>query len=122
MNSNIRLSENISELRRKKNITQEELAEFMGVTKASVSKWERGSRLSAAGGTDVCELLKTDVILHVDAFFTRLDEWFDGLELGAQGVRDRRLIVESAKEVFAYPQLAALPDQERLQKMKQRIS
>lgn len=44
MNSNIRLSENISELRRKKNITQEELAEFMGVTKASVSKWERGSR------------------------------------------------------------------------------
>lgn len=56
MNSNIRLSENISELRRKKNITQEELAEFMGVTKASVSKWERGSRLSAAGGTDVCRL------------------------------------------------------------------
>ena len=43
MNSNIRVSENISELRRKKNITQEELAEFMGVTKASVSKWERGA-------------------------------------------------------------------------------
>lgn len=70
----------------------------------------------------VCELLQTDVILHGDAFFTRLDEWIDGLELGAQSVRDRRLIVESAKEVFAYPQFAALPDQARLQKMKQRIS
>lgn len=45
MEHGIRLSENISELRRKKSITQEELAEFLGVTKASVSKWERGSSL-----------------------------------------------------------------------------
>lgn len=36
----LKLSENIITLRRKKGITQEELASFLGVTKASVSKWE----------------------------------------------------------------------------------
>ena len=38
----IHLADNISSLRRKKKITQEQLAEFVGVTKASVSKWEKG--------------------------------------------------------------------------------
>ena len=39
---NDRLAENISLLRHKKGITQEKLADFVGVTKASVSKWEKG--------------------------------------------------------------------------------
>lgn len=34
------ISNNIARLRRSKKITQEQLAEFIGVTKASVSKWE----------------------------------------------------------------------------------
>ncbi len=38
-------SENIARLRRKKEITQEELAGFIGVTKASVSKWENGQSM-----------------------------------------------------------------------------
>lgn len=36
----LNFSENIISLRRRKGITQEELADFVGVTKASVSKWE----------------------------------------------------------------------------------
>jgi transcriptional regulator with XRE-family HTH domain len=36
----LQLSENIISLRREKGITQEDLANFLGVTKASVSKWE----------------------------------------------------------------------------------
>ncbi|MDO3410339.1 helix-turn-helix transcriptional regulator [Saccharibacillus sp. CPCC 101409] len=36
----LNLSHNIIRLRRRKKITQEQLAEFIGVTKASVSKWE----------------------------------------------------------------------------------
>lgn len=36
----LRLGDNIALLRHKKKVTQEELAEFVGVTKASVSKWE----------------------------------------------------------------------------------
>lgn len=38
----LNLSKNIIRLRHEKKLTQEELADFMGVTKASVSKWEKG--------------------------------------------------------------------------------
>lgn len=38
---NIYLGENIKRLRREKDITQETLAEFLGVTFQSISKWER---------------------------------------------------------------------------------
>ena len=38
----LKLSDNIVRLRHEKKLTQEELADFMGVTKASVSKWEKG--------------------------------------------------------------------------------
>ena len=36
----LNLAENIIRLRHDKKITQEQLADFVGVTKASVSKWE----------------------------------------------------------------------------------
>ncbi|MDO5293957.1 MAG: helix-turn-helix transcriptional regulator [bacterium] len=39
----LNLSKNIVRLRKEKEITQEALAEFTGVTKASVSKWETGT-------------------------------------------------------------------------------
>lgn len=38
----LNLSENIIRFRHERKLTQEELADFMGVTKASVSKWEKG--------------------------------------------------------------------------------
>ena len=38
--SDLNLSENLIRLRRERKVTQEQLAEFVGVTKASVSKWE----------------------------------------------------------------------------------
>lgn len=38
----IQLGSNISQLRREKGITQEELAEYLGVSKPAVSKWESG--------------------------------------------------------------------------------
>ena len=38
----LKIAENIYQRRKEKNITQEELADFMMVTKASVSKWETG--------------------------------------------------------------------------------
>ncbi len=42
MRSTLNIGENILNLRRERRITQEQLAEFIGVTKASVSKWETG--------------------------------------------------------------------------------
>lgn len=40
--SHINIAENIVRLRHEKRITQEQLAQFIGVTKAAVSKWETG--------------------------------------------------------------------------------
>ncbi|EOS25519.1 hypothetical protein C806_01646 [Lachnospiraceae bacterium 3-1] len=41
----LNLSENITRLRRERKLTQEELADFLGVTKASVSKWENAQSM-----------------------------------------------------------------------------
>ena len=43
--SGLKLAENIVKNRKNRGITQEELAEFIGVTKASVSKLETGGSL-----------------------------------------------------------------------------
>lgn len=62
----LRIADNIVRLRRQKQITQEQLADFVGVTKASVSKWETGlshpdimmlPRLASFFGVTVDELL-----------------------------------------------------------------
>ena len=39
---NINIGENIKNLRKRKDITQEELAEYLGISFQSISKWERG--------------------------------------------------------------------------------
>jgi len=39
---NIYISENIKRLRREKNLTQESIADVIGISFQAVSKWERG--------------------------------------------------------------------------------
>ena len=52
----------ISELRKEKNLTQEELAEKLLVTDRAVSKWERGLSLPDAGKMlDLCSILGINV-------------------------------------------------------------
>ena len=62
----LNLSDNIIRLRRERKITQEELADFLGVSKAAVSKWENAQstpdlmlllELSAYFGTTIDELI-----------------------------------------------------------------
>lgn len=53
MVKNLKIAENLIYLRRKRGITQEVLADFLGVSKASVSKWETGLSLP-----DVAQLPK----------------------------------------------------------------
>ena len=43
--SALKIAENIVGLRKKKGVTQDEMASFLGVTKASVSKWENGQSM-----------------------------------------------------------------------------
>lgn len=41
----MRIAENIMRLRKQKGVTQDEMATFLGVTKAAVSKWENGQSM-----------------------------------------------------------------------------
>ncbi|MGN0437834.1 MAG: helix-turn-helix domain-containing protein [Lachnospiraceae bacterium] len=45
MPHNIKLAQNINRLRQEKKLTQEDVANFLGITKASVSKWENGQSM-----------------------------------------------------------------------------
>ena len=38
----MQFSEKLTELRRRRGLSQEQLADFLGVTRQSVSKWESG--------------------------------------------------------------------------------
>lgn len=42
----LHLPENLKKYRMLKNLTQEDVAKYLGITSQSVSKWERGGSLS----------------------------------------------------------------------------
>lgn len=67
------------------------------------------------------KLFEDGMALHGDAFFSRLDEWYSDLDLGGEGVRDRKLVEESALQVFSHPAIMAISDQERVEEIKKRV-
>lgn len=87
---NITLNSTLRSLRRKKNVTQEELASHLGITAQSVGKWERGE-----GFPDITLLpaialyfgVTTDELLGIDK--ARIDERIKSLE--AESLRLRNL-------------------------------
>lgn len=66
----------------------------------------------------VKNLFQQDIRLHGDEFFDRLDEWMANGSLGAETVRNRKLIAKSAIEAFEHPILQALPDKKRINKLR----
>lgn len=97
----LNLSDNIIRLRHEKKLTQEELADFMGVTKGSVSKWEKG-------------INTPDILLlpRLAAFFDVTVDELIGYEAQLSGEQIR----------YQYGQLsgdfAALPFREALEKTR----
>lgn len=65
------------------------------------------------------QLFDDGVELHGDSFFSRLDEWFAGLELGTSGVRSTSQVKESVLQGLKHPVFAGLKDQDRLQNMEE---
>ena len=58
----IKIGKFIADCRKKKSITQEELAEKLNITDRAVSKWERGLSLPDAGKMiDLCNILEINV-------------------------------------------------------------
>ena len=58
----VKIGKYIAECRRKQNLTQEELAEKLGITYKAVSKWECGKGLPDASiMISLCQILKISV-------------------------------------------------------------
>lgn len=66
------------------------------------------------------QLLKRPV-LHGDLFFDCLDRWFESLDLGAEGVRNRKLVLESGLSMLNHPAFQALPNQKQIDRWKQEL-
>ena len=57
-----RIGKFISECRKKKGITQNELAELLGITNRAVSKWETGICMPDAGTIpELCQILDISI-------------------------------------------------------------
>ena len=91
MNS-LNLSENLIRLRREKKVTQEELANFLGITKASVSKWETGQSMP-------------DILLlpQLAAFFGITIDELIGYEPQLSKEQIRRLYIELSEDFSHLP-------------------
>ena len=60
--NHVRIGKFISECRRKKGITQNELAELLGITNRAVSKWETGICMPDAGTIpELCQILDISI-------------------------------------------------------------
>lgn len=94
-----RLKENIASLRRRDKMTQEELADYMGVSKSSVSKWETGTTIP-----DIVFLPELANLFHVT-----LDELL-GYEPQLDRDQIRRIYDELSKEMSSGDRNQALKD------------
>lgn len=93
----LKLADNLVRLRHERKLTQEELADFMGVTKASVSKWEKG--------------ISTPDILLLPQLATYFDITVDeliGYEAQLSGEQIRRQYAELTGDFAAFPFAQAL--------------
>ena len=66
----LNIADNIVCLRHDKKITQEQLAEFIGVTKASVSKWENG-----VSYPEIDKIIKISETFHVSTDYLLTDNF-----------------------------------------------
>ncbi len=69
----------------------------------------------------VSDMLKQEHLLHGDAYFSRMDTWFEKLDLGAQLVRDKRVILQSAKESLKNPVFDGLREDKEFKKIEKML-
>ena len=62
----------------------------------------------------VCKLVKDGKKLHADAFFYRLEDWFENLELGTKGVRNDKIILADTIASLRHPAFAVLQNHSRM--------
>ena len=81
----MKLSEKILLLRRQQGLSQEEVAEKLGISRQSISRWELGTALP-----DASNLLQLSRLFSVSADFLLNDEWEDAAISPASLERKRK--------------------------------
>lgn len=94
-NMNIEIANRLVQLRKSNNLSQEALAEKLGISRQAVSKWERAEAspdtdnlilLARLYGVSLDELLKTEdeIPEPKDTFYEETEIWGDGVEAGSK--------------------------------------
>lgn len=66
-------------------------------------------------------MINQGIKLHGDGFFTKLDEWFDELDLGGEPVRNKKLIISDIFQMLENPALSILFEHEEYKKIKKQL-
>lgn len=69
----------------------------------------------------VCKLVKDGKKLHADAFFYRLEDWFENLELGTKGVRNDKVILADTIASLRHPAFAVLQNHSRMDRCVKKL-
>ena len=96
---NIEIANRLVQLRKTNNLSQEALAEKLGISRQAVSKWERAEAspdtdnlilLARLYGVSLDELLKTEDEIPEprEKFYEETETWGDGVGLGAEGEKE----------------------------------
>lgn len=71
----------------------------------------------------VKELLSApEIMLRQDAYFNRLNEWFEQLDNGAHAPRDKKVITESLAQTLAHPAFAPLEGEAAFTRLKRQLA
>ena len=96
----MQFSEKLSQLRRKAGLSQEQLADRLGVTRQSVSKWESGTAVPELGKLiALSELFEVSVDYLVTVSYTHLDVYKRQLQIDASllyGLEDHEGTITNA--------------------------
>lgn len=83
-------------------------------------KTEALDQLKRFAGCSI-HMIDQGIRLHGNDFFTRVDEWFNELDLGAGPVRNEKLIISDILRLFENPSLSILFEAEEYQQLKKRL-
>lgn len=65
----------------------------------------------------ILSTLENECYLRGDAYFDKLDYWFENLDLGTQMVRDKKLVRQSARLSFENPVFETISDMEEFKRI-----
>lgn len=63
-----------------------------------------------------------EMVLHGDAYFNRMNEWFEQLDLGPYAPRNRKTVEQSLPQTLTHPAFAALVGDPEFERIKKKLA